>query len=61
MSESHDLAALERELAQLQQQLPRHSIPPTLLVRIEELEEAIAARRAEANQTCKALRETLEA
>ena len=45
MSESRDLAALERELEQLKQQLPRHSIPPTLLVRIEELEEEIAARK----------------
>jgi CHASE3 domain sensor protein len=58
MPESRDLATLERELAQLNQQLPRHSIPPMLLVRIEELEEAIAVRRAEANQTCKARRET---
>ena len=43
MSELRDPAALERELEQLKQQLPRHSIPPTLLVRIEELEEEIAA------------------
>ena len=46
MITSRDLAALERELEQLKQQLPRHSIPPTLLVRIEELEEEIAARKA---------------
>lgn len=45
MTESRDLAALERELAQLKQQLPRHSVSPTLLVRIEELEEEIAARQ----------------
>ena len=51
MTESRDLATLERELAQLNQQLPRHSISPTLLARIEELEEEIAARRAQAKQT----------
>ncbi len=45
MIESRDLAALERELEQLKHQLPRHSIPPTLLTRIEELEEEIAARK----------------
>ena len=50
MSESLDLAALEHELEQLKRQLPRHSIPPTLLVRIEELEEEIAARRAQTSR-----------
>ncbi|MEW5717656.1 MAG: hypothetical protein AB1817_03420 [Chloroflexota bacterium] len=45
MAEPRDLAALERELVRLKQQLPRHSIPPALLIRIEELEEAIAARK----------------
>ena len=37
------LAELERELEQLKQQLPRHSISPSLLARIDELEEQIAA------------------
>ncbi len=43
MTERNDLPALERELAQLKEQLPAHSIPPSLLERIDELEEAIAA------------------
>ena len=43
MPSSPDLAALERELEQLKQQLPRHSISPSLLARIDELEEQIAA------------------
>jgi DNA primase large subunit len=45
MEASRDLAALERELEQLKQQLPRHSVPAALLLRIEELEEEIAARK----------------
>ena len=38
-----DLAALERELEQLKQQLPRHSISPSIQARIDELEEEIDA------------------
>jgi hypothetical protein len=49
-SEWRDLVALELELEQLKQQLPRHSIPPALLIRIEELEEEIAARRQQAER-----------
>ncbi len=43
MSVSSDLAALERELEQLKQQLPRHSISPSIQARIDELEEQIDA------------------
>ena len=45
MSEVSDLAALERELEQLKQQLPRHSISPSIQARLDELEEQIAALR----------------
>ncbi len=43
MSVSSDLAALERELEQLEQQLPRHSISPSIQARFDELEEQIDA------------------
>jgi len=36
-------AALERELAELNASLPAHSIPPALMRRIDEIEEALAA------------------
>lgn len=42
MPPSLDLAALERELEELKKQLPRHSISPSILARIDELEEQIA-------------------
>jgi hypothetical protein len=41
------LGELERELAQLQAQLPRHSIKPSTLARIDELEEEIARLKKE--------------
>ncbi len=49
MSAPNDLLALERELAQLKEQLPAHSIPPSLLQRIDELEEQIAALKTKAD------------
>jgi hypothetical protein len=47
---SPDLAALERELEQLKQQLPRHSISPSIQARIDELEEQIDALKNAATQ-----------
>ena len=47
MSLSSDLAVLERELEQLKQQLPRHSISPSIQARIDELEEQIDALKAQ--------------
>ena len=52
MPSSHDddraarLAALEREHAELEASLPKHSVPPAMIIRLEELEDAIAALRA---------------
>jgi hypothetical protein len=39
------LAALEREHVELLARLPAHSLPPALLLRLDALEEAIAALR----------------
>lgn len=47
MTEPRDLAALERELERLKQQLPRHSVPAAFLLRIEELEEEIARKQVQ--------------
>jgi hypothetical protein len=41
------LARLEREHRELVASLPAHSVPASILIRIEELEEEIAAQRAE--------------
>jgi hypothetical protein len=42
-----ELARLEREIEQLRQQLPRHSISPSIQARLDELEEQIAVLRAQ--------------
>lgn len=48
MSEHKErLAALERELAELKRQEPKHTPRPSLFLRIEELEDEIARLRAE--------------
>jgi len=41
------LAMLEREHAERRASLPAHSIPASLLIRLEELEDDIATLRAE--------------
>jgi cell division septum initiation protein DivIVA len=53
MSTVPDLAALERELEQLKQQLPRHSISPSIQARIDELEEQIDALKNAASKDAK--------
>jgi hypothetical protein len=41
------IAALEQEIEQIKQQWPAHSVSPTLLQRLEELEESLAKTRIE--------------
>jgi hypothetical protein len=44
------ITQLERRIADLWARLPRHSIPPAMLIELEELEEALEQARAEAAQ-----------
>jgi hypothetical protein len=44
------ISELERRIADLQARLPRHSVPPAMLIQLEELEEALARARSEAAQ-----------
>jgi hypothetical protein len=39
---------LERRIADLRARLPKHSIPPAMLIELEELEEQLGAARREA-------------
>ena len=41
-------AELENRIADLRARLPRHSVPPAMLIELEELEEALERARAEA-------------
>ena len=45
------IAALEAEIAALKKQWPAHSVPPTMLQQLDDLEEALA--EAKANQNAK--------
>jgi hypothetical protein len=49
-TQTERLAQLEREYAELEASLPAHSIPAAHLIRLEELEEEIAALRMTLNR-----------
>ncbi len=42
------IAELERQIADLEARLPKHSVPPRMLIELEELEEALERARSEA-------------
>lgn len=42
-----EIAELRRELDELERSLPKHSVKPSQMMRIEELEELIAQKEAE--------------
>jgi hypothetical protein len=45
------LARLQQERDELTRSLPAHSTPPTLLIRLEDLDEAIAALRLQIDRS----------
>ena len=45
------LAQLERERSNLQERLPKHSVPMAMMLRLEELEEEIANLRRQREET----------
>jgi hypothetical protein len=44
------ISELERQIADLKARLPKHSIPPAMLIELEELEETLERARMEAAQ-----------
>lgn len=44
------VAELERRIADLEARLPKHSIPPAMLIQLEELEEELEQARREETQ-----------
>lgn len=47
MTDEKQITQLERKLVELKARLPRHSVPPTMLIELEELEEALKALKAQ--------------
>ena len=45
---SEKVAELEKRIAELQARIPKHSIPPTMLIELDDLEEELEQARAEA-------------
>lgn len=39
LERSEEIAELEREIEEIKRSLPAHSVPPAMLLRLEELEE----------------------
>jgi hypothetical protein len=48
-NKSTRVAELEQLIAELRARLPRHSIPPSMLLELDELEEQLAQARREEN------------
>lgn len=48
MDTAERIAQLERQIADLEARLPKHSVPPQMLIELEELEEALEKVRAQA-------------
>jgi len=46
MSNAQRIAQLEREIEEIKARLPKHSVPPSLIIELEDLEDELAMIRA---------------
>lgn len=46
MNDQERIDQLERQLAELEARLPKHSVPPAMIIEMEELEEELVALKA---------------
>jgi hypothetical protein len=44
------IVELERQIADLQARLPKHSVPPAMMIELEDLEELLARLREETEE-----------
>jgi uncharacterized small protein (DUF1192 family) len=47
MNQAERIAQLEAEIAELKARLPKHSVPPAMILELEELEEELTRLRAQ--------------
>ena len=52
MERAERIRELESKIADLEARLPKHSVPPAMIIQLEELEEALVRARTEAAQEC---------
>lgn len=50
MTDQERIAQLEEELAALKARLPKHSVPPAMILELEDLEDELDALRAKAER-----------
>jgi len=50
MGKEERIRELEQRIADLKARLPKHSVPPAMIMELEELEEELARARAAAKQ-----------
>ena len=46
------IVELEKQIADLKARLPKHSVPPAMMIELEELEEALARLKDEETKEC---------
>jgi hypothetical protein len=46
MTKTEQIAQLEQKIAELTSRLPRHSVPPAMIIELEELEEELRTLKA---------------
>ena len=46
------IVELEEQIADLKARLPKHSVPPAMMIELEELEEALARLKDEETEEC---------
>jgi hypothetical protein len=49
MTDQERIAQLEKEIAELEARLPKHSVPAAMIIELEDLEDELGALRARAS------------
>lgn len=49
---SAQIVKIEQQIADLKARLPKHSVPPAMMIELEELEEALAQLQDEETEEC---------
>ena len=49
MTDEEEIARLEKKIAELKARLPKHSVPPAMLMELEELEDELETLRGQAS------------